>query len=57
MNKEDIRIVKEKIEPKIKIIKDYMYTIVDIKAREDGEKLHKQISVLTVENLLRPFTI
>lgn len=54
---EDIRIVREKIEPQIKIIKDYMSTIVDTKIREDGEKLHKELSILSVEDMLRPFTI
>lgn len=54
---EDIRIVREKIEPQIKIIKEDIATIVHAKVREDGERLHKELSTLTVEDLLRPFTI
>lgn len=30
---------------------------IDIKVREDGEKLRKDLSILSVEDMLRPFTI
>lgn len=54
---ENIRIVRENIEPQIKIIKNEMATVIDTRTREEGEKLHKELSILPIEDLLRPFTI
>lgn len=54
---EDIKIVREKIEPQIKIINNEMANIINAKVRKDGEKLHRQLSFVSVEDLLRPFTI
>lgn len=54
---ENIRIVRENIEPQIKIIKNEMATVIDTRTREEGERLHKELSILPIEDLLRPFTI
>lgn len=50
-------IIKTKIEPKISIIKSELDKVLDSKTREEGERLHKELSVLSIEDLLRPFTI
>ncbi len=50
-------IIKTKIEPKICIIKNELDKVLDSKTREEGERLHKELSTLSVEDLLRPFTV
>lgn len=57
MESEKKEIIKTKIEPKIDIIKNELAKVLDSDTREEGEKLHRELSVLSIEDLLRPFTI
>jgi hypothetical protein len=58
MNKsEKNELIKTKIKPKIGIIKSELAKVSDIDIRKEGEKLHRELSIVKVEDLLRPFTI
>jgi len=49
--------IRTEIMPKIGIIKSELAKISDMDIRKDGEKLHRELSVISIEDLLRPFTI
>lgn len=51
------KIIRKKIEPKIDKIKSELDHIVGPKTIKEGERLHRELSVLSTEDLLRPFTI
>jgi len=57
LESEKNEIIRTKIEPNIDIIKRELAAEIDLETREEGEKLHRELSVLSVEDLLRPFTI
>lgn len=48
-------IIRTKIEPKIDKIKSELDKILD--STEEGEKLHRELSVLSPDDLFKPFTI
>lgn len=45
------------IKPKINIIKNELAKVSDLDIRKDGEKLHRELSIISVDDLFRPFTI
>ncbi len=49
--------IEAEIKPKIDIIKRELAKVSDLDIRKDGEKLHRELSNISVEDLLRPFTI
>lgn len=57
LESEKNEIIRTKIEPRIDIIKEELAADIDFETLEDGEELHRELSVLSVEDLLRPFTI
>jgi hypothetical protein len=49
--------IEAEIIPKINIFKKELAEVSDLDIRKDGEKLHRELSNISVEDLLRPFTI
>jgi len=49
--------IRTKIRPKIGIIKSELAKVSDMDIRKEGEKLHRDLSIISIEDLLRPFTI
>ena len=56
-NEADEKIIRTKIKPKIVEIKKKLDGILDLETKEEVEKLHRELNVLSVDDLLRPFTI
>lgn len=50
-------ITEAEIKPKIVIVKRELAKVSDLDIRKDGEKLHRELSNISVDDLLRPFTI
>ncbi len=50
-------LIETEIKPKINILKSELAKVSDMDIRKDGEKLHRELSVISVDDLFRPFTI
>lgn len=55
--RENIEIIKAKIEPKIDEIKTELKVIFDSKNMAEIEKVSRNLSNLSTDDLFRPFTI
>lgn len=56
-DRENIEIIRTKIEPKLDEIKNELNSIVDPETLEEVEKVRRELSTISTEDLLRPFTI
>lgn len=45
------------IKSKINIIKSELAKVSDLDIRKDGEKLHRELSIISVDDLFKPFTV
>ncbi len=54
---ENKRIIQREIKPKIEEIIDELSKVPDSKTIEEAEKLHRELSYLSTNDLLRQFTI
>lgn len=57
MDIEKQEVIRTQIEPKVGKIKVELDGILNSKTLEEGEKLHQKLSCLSVEDLLKPFTV
>ncbi len=54
---DNVMFIKTKIEPNIDEIKSELDNVLDNETMEEVEKLYRELSILSVNDLLRPFTI
>lgn len=54
---DNVMFIKTKIEPNIDEIKSELDNVLDNETMEEVEKLYRELSIISVNDLLRPFTI